>query len=225
MKACVILPTYNEAENIEKIIRKVKRHKVDILVVDDNSPDGTAKLAEGMNVNLLKRDKKEGLGKAYIAGFKHAMNEYDILFEMDADLSHQPKYIHDFLKEIEENDLVIGSRYVKNGKIENWNLYRKTVSFVGNLFGKYVAGLKVKDCTSGYRAIRTELLKKIDLDNLIGGGYSFQISLLKQCQRKNARIKEIPIVFVDRKKGKSKLGKKEMTEFIKTCLMLRFKKY
>ncbi len=223
MKACVIIPTYNEAENIKRIVEKLQRHPVDVAVVDDNSPDGTADIAESCGARVIRREKKEGLGKAYVHAFKILADEYDVLFEMDADLSHDPQHIRRFLKEIEEADFIIGSRYVKRGRIKNWNVLRRIISKTGNLLGRNISGINANDCTSGYRAIRTSLLKRIDLDSLRGGGYAFQISLLKAAQNTGARIKEIPITFVERRAGKSKLSKKDIIEFLLVCFKLRIR--
>lgn len=238
-KAVIVIPTYNEAENIQKVTSKIydvakgiKDYDIYILVVDDNSPDKTYEIVEKIskknkNVMLLKRKEKSGLGTAYIEGFKYSFKKInpDVIFQMDADLSHDPKEIPTFLDKIENYDVVIGSRYVKGGKILNWGPWRKTVSFFGNFFARVVTGVyRVHDCTTGYRAIRTNLLKKIDLDNINIHGYAFLLGLLHAMYKKGARIKEIPITFLDREYGKSKLTKKDMVEFFINSFRLRFKK-
>jgi len=235
----IVIPTYNEVENIEKVInliydntRSLKGFDINVLVVDDNSPDKTyeivAKISKAnKKVFLLKREGKSGLGAAYIDGFKYAFKNLnpEIIFQMDADLSHDPKEIPNFLREIKNYDFVIGSRYVKGGKILNWGINRKIVSFFGNFFARIVAGMyNVRDCTTGYRAIRTDLLKKVDLDNINVHGYAFLLGLLHACYKKGARIKEIPITFLDREYGQSKLTKKDMLEFFFNSFKLRFKK-
>jgi len=222
MRACVILPTYNEAENIRRVLTKLARQPVDVLVVDDNSPDRTARIAETCGARVLVRTKKEGLGKAYAAGMQYVMQDYDVVFEMDADLSHDPQDIRQFLEAIKNADFVIGSRYITGGATPDWNFVRKCISKGGNMLGKSIAGLPYADCTSGYRAIRTNLLKTLDVSAIEGNGYAFQISLLKRAQKKQARIKEIPITFIDRKKGRSKLGIFDMLEFVIVCVKLRF---
>lgn len=236
MKACVIIPTYNEKDNITKLIdslldifNSIKNFEMHILVVDDNSPDGTGELVETYNklyknVHLITGEKR-GLGDAYIRGFKYAINKFDILVTMDADLSHNPKKIPEFLKQIQEGyDLVIGSRYIKGGATPDWNFHRKFISRGGNFFARIVGGLyKVRDCTSGFRAIRTDLLKKIDFKYLATRGYAFQTTSLYELYMADARIKEIPIIFPDRKFGKTKLTKIDMIEFFLNSCRLRLK--
>ncbi len=234
----IVVPTYNEKDNIEQLITEIQSQvrylhnaKLSILVVDDGSPDGTAsivmKLAKKYKNMYLLRGRKQGLGNAYIRGFKYAMRymHADIVFEMDADLSHDPAMISFFVYEIQKgSDFVIGSRYIDGGSIPgNWPLIRKLNSQWGNLFARHVAGLgKIKDCTSGYRAIRTSLLKRINLNNLMSKGYAFQIDLLHKAIKSNARIKEIPIQFTDRVFGNSKLRKQDIIEFIANSFLIRF---
>ena len=236
----VIIPTYNEKENISKIISEIqnvastcKPWDIHILVVDDNSPDGTANDVEQLkkqysNVHLLKRQAKEGLGAAYIAGFKHAMATLhpDVIFQMDADLSHNPGDIPRFLQQIENGaDFVIGCRYIPDGKIVGWPVHRKLISFGGNTFARFVAGMrKVHDCTSGYRAIRTEVLQNIPLDQINTWGYAFLLELLWQANHANARIVELPIIFTERRHGETKMGLKDMVQYFLTCFRLRFQK-
>ena len=235
-KACIVIPTYNEADNIKNLIdsifkvsKKINNYQIDILIVDDNSPDGTSdivKKIKNKNLYLLIRGKKEGLGKAYIDGFEYALKNLkpDVLFQMDADFSHNPKEIPNFLKQIDKGyDFVIGSRYIKNGKIVNWGLNRKIISKSGNLFAKLIAGLNTNDCTSGYRAIKTSLIKKLDLKEINTHGYAFLMELIYLVKTKKAKIKEIPITFVDRRVGKSKMKKRDMVEFFINCFRLRLK--
>ena len=186
-RTLVIIPTYNEAENILKIIPEVLKNSTpenefSILVVDDNSPDGTAAMVEGMNndkVNILKREKKSGLGTAYLAGFRYAIkNEYDFVFEMDADFSHDPKYLKGFIDKINEGyDLVIGSRYINGISVLNWPIRRLILSYLASMYTRIVTGLKVMDTTAGFMCYRVSALKQIDLDQVKSNGYSFQIEM------------------------------------------------
>lgn len=235
----VVIPTYNERENIGLLIEKIEyqRDKIpqefslSILVVDDSSPDGTAQVVQEYaqkykNIYLLK-GKKSGLGVAYIRGFKYAMHDLnaDVVFEMDADLSHDPNSIPQFLTEIlNGSDFVIGSRYVTGGELpNNWSLLRKLNSRFGNIVARYITGLKgIQDCTSGYRAINTKILKQFDLNSLKVKGYVFQVSLLYNCMKRGAKITEVPICFIDRTKGKSKLKINDIFEFLLCSLSIRF---
>lgn len=235
----VILPTYNESENINHIVSKIflqqsklDKHLLQILVVDDKSPDGTAdvvrEIAKTNPYIHLILGKKNGLGVAYKRGIKYAIDvlKADCVFEMDADGSHDPNLIPHFLNEIENGyDFVIGSRYVEGGSIpKNWPFIRKLNSKFGNLFANIVAGLKgVKDTTSGYRCIKTSLLKTINIENLKVKGYGFQINILHEAISKNAKVKEIPIQFVDRTKGESKMSLSDQIGFILFTFHLRFK--
>ncbi len=239
MKTTIVLPTYNEKENIEDFlfavldeIKKIENFDINILVVDDYSPDGTAdivkKLIEKENkVNLLLNNTR-GLGRAYVAGFKYAIENFspDILIEMDSDFSHDVKKIKELLDAINKGaDFAIGSRYVKGGSIpSNWALIRKLNSRWGNIFARLIAGLYgVKDCTSGFRAIRTDILKKVNLGKLNANGYSFQMNILFECVNAGAKVSEIPIDFIDRTKGKSKLGLYDILEFMVNSFTLRVK--
>ncbi|MDI6903473.1 MAG: polyprenol monophosphomannose synthase [Methanocellales archaeon] len=241
MKACIILPTYNEKENIGDLLNAllkefghIKDFDMCVLVVDDNSPDGTSEIVKEYtkkhsNIFLLKRDKKEGLGAAYVAGFEYAIDKLgaDIVFEMDADSSHAPKHIPKFLEEIDNgSDFVIGSRYIDGGGTPDWTFKRRAISYGGNLIGRIIAGMKgVRDCTSGYRAIKTSLLRKIDFNSINEKGYAFQLSLLHAALNRGAKLREIPIVFHDRRRGASKLEISDLLEFIKTAIRLRLKGY
>ncbi len=233
MKNIVILPTYNEKENITKIIQAIfdLKQPLDILIVDDNSPDGTGKIADKLayqhknHLFVLHRQGKEGLGRAYIAGFKWALERnYDNIIQMDADFSHDPKYLKDMLREIKNNDLVIGSRYVKGGGTKGWPIHRKIISRGGSLYSKIILGISLNDLTGGFKCWRANLLKKIGLDTITSNGYSFQIEMNYRAYRKRAKIKEIPIIFVDRTNGKSKMSKKIFREAIFKVWQIRFQK-
>lgn len=218
----VIIPTFNEAENITKIIPEVLANsngedEFNVLVVDDNSPDGTAQLVESMNnpdVFVLRREKKSGLGTAYLAGFRYAIERnYDCVFEMDADFSHDPKYLKDFMVKIREGyDLVIGSRYVHGVSVLNWPIGRLILSYMASVYTRMVTGLKVKDTTAGFMCYKVSALKQIDLNEVRSNGYSFQIEMKFKCYKKGFRIVEVPILFIDRREGESKMSRKVVYE-------------
>ncbi len=227
MKAMIVIPTYNEMENITRLIPEVLAQDkgVEILVVDDNSPDGTGDSVEQITqennrVHLLRRPGKMGLGTAYISGFRYSLQRPDIncIFEMDADFSHRPSYIPDFLKAVESADVVLGSRYVKGGGVKNWGLSRKFLSRGGSIFSRAMLGLPVNDCTGGFRCYRREVLETLDLDRINSQGFGFQVEMLHECNKKGFKIKEIPIVFPDRAEGSSKMSKKIVFEaFFLVC--------
>ncbi|HMK11781.1 MAG TPA: polyprenol monophosphomannose synthase [Acidimicrobiales bacterium] len=221
MRPLVVLPTYNEALNIEEVLRKVRAALPDahLLVVDDGSPDGTADLAEELgrelgNVSVLRRPAKAGLGSAYRAGFREGIARgLDVMIEMDSDLSHDPAALPSLLAEIEDGaDLVIGSRYVPGGTIPNWRLHRRLLSRWGNRYAGLVLALPVRDATAGYRAYRAEALAKIDLDAVKADGYGFQIEMAYAVRRTGGRIVEVPISFKDRVRGTSKMSGKIVVE-------------
>lgn len=222
MRNLIIIPTYNEAENIEKLLIDLFALDLDIeiLVVDDNSPDGTAQLVRELmkrykGLFLLQRDKKRGLGTAYLAGFKFALKkDYEHIFEMDADLSHDPEEIPNFLREVEKNDLIIGSRYCDGVSVIHWPIRRLILSYGANLYTRIVTGLPLKDCTSGFKCFKRKVLESIDLNNVHSGGYSFQIEMNFRAWKKGFTLKEIPIIFEDRTVGKSKMSKKIIYEAI-----------
>jgi dolichol-phosphate mannosyltransferase len=238
VKTVIIIPTYNERGNIERLTRELQTqfsavsHDMHVLVVDDSSPDGTAEVvralqAEFANVHLLMGEKR-GLGAAYIRGMRHALDELqaDIVFEMDADFSHSPEDVPRLLAEIDGGaDFVIGSRYVEGGSIpDEWGLIRKLNSQFGNIVARYIAGIyRVRDCTAGFRAIRTSLLRQIDLGALKVEGYAFQVALLHEAVIRKARIVEIPVDFIDRTEGESKLGLSDIVEFITNAWWIRFR--
>ncbi|MBD3290606.1 glycosyltransferase [candidate division KSB1 bacterium] len=230
-RSLIVIPTFNESENIEKLIDRILFQGIknlDILVVDDNSPDGTAEIVEGIaqhepNVYLLKRPGKQGLGTAYVTGFKYAIQHgYDYIFEMDADFSHDPDEIPNFLAKMEEYDLVIGSRYIVGVNVINWPLSRLILSLGANKYTSIITGLPIKDCTGGYKCFRREVLEKIDFDKISSDGYSFQIEMNFKAWKLGFRIHEIPIVFTDRIAGTSKMNKKIVREAISMVWKLKF---
>ena len=239
MNIVVILPTYNEKDNIALIIKALQEqfkkvpHDMSILVVDDNSPDGTAELvraeAESSSNVFLLSGQKQGLGAAYVRGMQFAINDLhaDAVMEMDADFSHKPQDVPRLIEAIDQGaDFAIGSRYVPGGKIpEDWSFLRRMISKWGNVFARYVAGLySVKDCTAGFRAIRAEVIRKIDFETLRVRGYAFQISLLHEAILNHADVREIPVEFVDRKRGQTKLGLSDIVEFMLNTWWIRFER-
>lgn len=223
IKTLLIIPTYNEANNILEVLDEVLSLNIDhldVLIVDDNSPDGTADRVKKYsqnhsNIFLKEREGKLGLGTAYIAGFEYAIeNKYDYVFEMDADLSHDPKVIPEFLKAIEEADLVIGSRYLTGVNVINWPLMRLFISVMASKYTRIITGLPVHDCTSGFKCFRREVLEKIPLHEVSSSGYSFQIEMNFKAWKRGFRIKEVPIIFYDRTVGTSKMSKKIIVEAI-----------
>jgi len=232
VKALVFLATYNEVENIDRLIIRIVQicPHCDILVVDDNSPDGTAgrvkKLQSkfGDKVHLIVRPKKMGLASAYIAGFEYSMEYgYDKLITMDADHSHDPEALPLFLKNSNGNDLILGSRYVAGGNIENWSFIRHLISWGGNAFAQIFGGLPFRDCTSGFRCYNVSFVKKINLSKLNSEGYGFLIEVLYKFYSHGAKIIEVPITFTDRVHGKSKISKKIIFEafFLVVTLFLK----
>jgi dolichol-phosphate mannosyltransferase len=220
MKTLLIIPTYNEVENLPPLLNEIFKYapETDILIVDDNSPDGTGELAdkiseENASVHVLHRTGKLGLGTAYIAGFKYAIaHDYDAAFEMDADFSHDPRYLPDFLRAIEDADLVIGSRYIREGGTPNWSLIRRFISGGGNIFARFMLGIPVHDCTAGYRCYRRGVLETINLDTIQSQGYAFQIEMVYRTRQHSFKIIETPIIFKDRRVGKSKMSRKIVIE-------------
>jgi dolichol-phosphate mannosyltransferase len=234
-RGVIVIPTYNEIDNIEVILKKIFELElgVNILIVDDNSPDKTyAKVQEFINtkqygdmLHLIIREKKEGLGKAYIEGFKWCLSgNYDFIIEMDADLSHNPKYLSKLIDNINEYDLVIGSRYIEGGGVINWSPLRKLISFGGSLYSRLILGITIKDVTSGFKCFRREVLEAINLDKILSTGYAFQIEMNYRTTLKGFKIKEIPIIFEDRLAGKSKMSKKIFIEALQNVILLRINK-
>ncbi|HHI87553.1 MAG TPA: polyprenol monophosphomannose synthase [Candidatus Cloacimonetes bacterium] len=230
MKALIIIPTYNELENIPKLIPAVlgQNKFIEILIVDDNSPDGTGNLVKEImqknhRVHLLEREGKMGLGSAYIAGFKYAIeHKFDYVFEMDADFSHNPDEIPAFFEAIKENDLVIGSRYITGVNVINWPFRRLLLSIGASKYVRIITGMPIKDPTGGFKCFRRKVLESLDLDNIISDGYSFQIEVNFKVWKKGFRIKEIPIIFYERINGTSKMSKKIVREAIVKVWQLRF---
>ncbi|UGQ12251.1 polyprenol monophosphomannose synthase [Yinghuangia sp. ASG 101] len=214
-KVLVIIPTYNESDNIEGIVTRLRTavSDVDVLVADDNSPDGTGEIADTLaehdpHVQVLHRKGKEGLGAAYLAGFHWGIDRgYDILVEMDADGSHQPEQLPRLLEAIRDADLVLGSRWVPGGSIVNWPTSRKFISRGGSLYSRTMLGIDIRDVTGGYRAFRKETLVGIDMDSVASQGYCFQVDLAWRAARRGYRVVEVPITFVERERGNSKMSR------------------
>jgi dolichol-phosphate mannosyltransferase len=214
-KVLVIIPTYNESENIADIVGRLRAAvpEVDVLVADDNSPDGTGKIADGLaerdgHVQVLHRKGKEGLGAAYIAGFRWGIDRgYDVLVEMDADGSHQPEQLPRLLEALRDADLVLGSRWVPGGSVVNWPAYRKFISRGGSTYSRLMLGLAQRDITGGYRAFRKATLEGIGMDEVASQGYCFQVDLAWRAARRGFRVVEVPITFVERERGNSKMSR------------------
>ena len=215
MKALVIIPTFNEAENIEKLIEEVLKQSsiLEMLIVDDNSPDGTAAIVQRIQqtnpkVHLLQRPRKMGLGTAYVAGFKYVLDHgFDFAFEMDADFSHNPEKLPVMLNAMNECDLVIGSRYINGVNVVNWPLKRLLLSYFANIYTRVITGMPVHDATAGFKCYRRAVLETMNLDAIISNGYAFQIETNFRAWKKGFTLKEIPITFVDRRVGVSKMSK------------------
>jgi dolichol-phosphate mannosyltransferase len=228
MKSLIAIPTYNEKENIIPLISEIMKYvDSDIFVIDDNSPDGTAQVIKdnlsGNRVKLCERPKKLGLATAYIHAFKYAIdNDYDYIFTMDADFSHNPNYLQNFLEKIKEADLVIGSRYISGGGIKNWSKFRLFVSKCGNFYARTILGIPIKDVTGGFKCYRISALKKINLDKIKSEGYSFLIEMKYLFYKNKFNVKEIPIVFEERREGQSKMSKKIFFEAMRNVWKFRF---
>lgn len=230
-RALVIVPTYNERENILRIIDAVLSQDpcIDVLVVDDGSPDGTGaivdeRVARDPRVHVLHREKKLGLGTAYVAGFRWALErDYEFIFEMDADFSHDPAHLPKFLESAQNADLVLGSRY-RDGRVTvvNWPIGRLLLSYFANVYARFVTGLPVFDATGGFKCFRRKVLEAIDLSDVKSNGYAFQIEMSFRAWRKGFRIVEIPIVFVDRTEGVSKMSRKIVREAVWMVWRLRW---
>lgn len=231
-RALVIIPTYNEIDNVPTLIGEVLSTdpRVDILFVDDGSPDGTGDYIASVmqtepRVKLLRRPGKMGLGTAYCRGFEVAIAEkYDVAMEMDADFSHDPKMVPKFLEEIETADLVIGSRYVQGVNVVNWPMSRLLLSYFANMYSRFVTGMPLYDATGGFKCFRTPILSRIDLERIGSNGYSFQIEMNFLVWNLGATIREIPIIFVDRRSGVSKMSRKIIREAMTMVWKLRFSK-
>lgn len=230
-RALVAIPTYNEVENIARIIPRVleQDQRLDVLVVDDNSPDGTGAIADqiaeqNLRVHVLHREAKQGLGKAYLAAFAWALDRgYDFVFEMDSDFSHDPKFLPEFLRAIEEADLVVGSRYKTGVNVINWPMSRLFLSYGANVYARWITGLPLQDSTGGFKCFRRAVLEAIPLDRVQSNGYAFQIEMSFRAWKKGFRLVEIPIVFIDRVQGHSKMSRKIIREAIWMVWWLRLK--
>jgi dolichol-phosphate mannosyltransferase len=221
MKALVIIPTYNESENVVPLLDRVFAQGlpgVEVLIVDDNSPDGTGAIADRAaaadpRVHVMHRAAKQGLGSAYVAGFRYALErDYEAVFEMDADFSHNPDSLPEFLRELEQADLVLGSRYLHGVTVVNWPLSRLILSYAANVYSRVITGMRFKDLTGGFKCFRRRILEAIDWERVRSDGYSFQIEITFKAYRKGFRIQEIPILFVDRRAGESKMNQKIVWE-------------
>ncbi len=233
LKTVVVIPTYNEADNIGRIVPAVLERDPDIsvLVVDDNSPDGTAAIVKalpefGGRIKILERPGKAGLGAAYIAGFQWilANTDAEVIFEMDADFSHDPVAIDEFLEEIKTHDVVLGSRYLYGVTVVNWPLRRVILSVGANIYARVVTGMSIKDSTGGFKCFRRKVLEALPLPRIKSDGYSFQIEMNYHCWKRGYRIKEIPIMFVDRQVGISKMSNKIIWEAMWMVWALRFRR-
>lgn len=228
-RALVVIPTYNERVNLALIVPQIlaQDSRLEVLVVDDNSPDGTGRLADELavadsRVHVLHRPGKAGLGKAYIAGFRWAIDRgYDYIMEMDADFSHDPKYLPHFLRAIENADLVVGSRYRDGVNVINWPISRLLLSLGANQYARWITGLPLSDSTGGFKCFRRRVLESIDLERVRSNGYSFQIEMSFRAWKKGFRLGEIPIVFTDRVEGQSKMNKRIVREAIWMVWWLR----
>jgi dolichol-phosphate mannosyltransferase len=213
-KALIVIPTYNEAENLQSLVERIRGRSpsFDVLVVDDNSPDGTGAIADRLaatlpTVHVMHRAAKQGLGTAYIAGFRWALErDYACVLEMDSDFSHPPRYLPVFLERIQDADLVIGSRYVPGGGTPDWGLVRRFISAGGNWFARTMLGLRTRDCTGGYRCYRRTTLEQVPWDEIGLQGYGFQIGAVYHVERLGGRVAEFPILFMDRQVGRSKMS-------------------
>ena len=230
-RALVIVPTYNERENVERLVREVlsKDPSIEMLVVDDASPDGTGQLVDRIaaaesRVHALHRAAKLGLGTAYLEGFRWAIERrYELILEMDADFSHDPQHLPEFLEAMNDADLVAGSRYL-DGRVNvvNWPMGRLLLSYFANVYARWVTGLPVADATAGFKCFRREVLEAIDLDAVESEGYAFQIEMSFRAWKRGFRIREIPIVFTDRSTGESKMSKGIVWEAVWKVWRLRF---
>lgn len=233
-KPLAVIPTYNEADNIERLIREVMDavEGMRVLVVDDNSPDGTSEIVRKISdknpdVLLETRPGKLGLGTAYVHGFKRAlaMPDVDCIFGMDADFSHSPQYLPDFLAALEEYDVVVGSRYLEGISVVNWPIRRLFISYFANNYARFITGLPIRDCTSGFCCYRREVLEKIDLDSVRAKGYSFLVEMKYRAYKLGFKIGEVPIIFFERRSGQTKMSRFDIIEAIFTVWKLRLGLY
>ena len=230
-RALVVVPTYNEARNLPSIVPQILEQdpRLEVLIVDDSSPDGTGRLADQMaaadpRVHVLHRPGKGGLGKAYLAGFRWALErDYELVFEMDADFSHDPKFLVEFLRAVEDADLVVGSRYKTGVNVINWPISRLLLSLGANQYARCITGLPITDSTGGFKCFRRRVLEAIDFDRVRSNGYAFQIEMSFRAWKKGFRLVEIPIVFTDRVEGQSKMNNRIVREAIWMVWWLRLK--
>lgn len=231
MRVLIIVATYNERENIGPLIHDIFKYApaVNLLVIDDNSPDKTSEVVTnlqsqyGDKIYLLQRPGKMGLGTAYVDGFNWGLSrKYDVIMHMDADFSHNPKYIPEFLEQMKTYDLVLGSRYVKGGGVVNWGLSRKIISRGGSLYSRNILGMPIRDLTGGFKCFRANVLEAIDINNLKSTGYSFQVETTYKTFLKGFKIKELPIIFEDRRVGQSKMSSNIFIEALWMVIKLRF---
>jgi dolichol-phosphate mannosyltransferase len=228
-KATVCLPTYNERENLEKLVRALGPHGVGVLVIDDGSPDGTGEIADRLAaeldyVHVLHRAHKEGIGRAYIAGFEHVLaGDSELILEMDCDFSHDPADVPRLIAACEAGaDLALGSRYVPGGGTRNWGLVRRVISWGGSFYARVLLGVRIRDLTGGFKCFRRRVLETLDLDAIESKGYAFQIETTYRALRQGFRVEEIPIVFVDRTEGTSKMSRSIVVEAMLKVPLLRF---
>jgi dolichol-phosphate mannosyltransferase len=232
MRSIVIVPTYNERANLQELVDKIRQYAPDlhVLIVDDNSPDGTGTLADELHqkhpdrISVLHREKKEGLGKAYVDGFRQVLKQdYECILQMDADLSHDPAHLPRFLEQIQNHDLVVGSRYLQGISVVNWDLKRLIMSKLATNYVRFVTRMPFTDTTSGFKCWRREALEAIDFETTFSSGYVFLVEMKYKAFRKGFRVTEVPIIFVERKSGNSKLDWGVIREAIWGVLRLRLK--
>lgn len=232
MKILIIIPTYNEKDNIDKIINEIFLQSIDnleILIVDDNSADGTKeilnKLKSQNKINLIERSSKQGLASAYIEGFKYAIeHNFDFIIQMDADFSHNPKYLNEIISNLKTYDVVIASRNIKGGNTKGWSLFRNLISKWGSNYARLILNCPINDLTGGFNGWKRETLKKINLDKIISKGYLFQVEMKYKAYKSKAKIIEIPIIFEQRKHGKSKMSLSIFFEALFNVIKIRFDK-
>ncbi|MEO0260044.1 MAG: polyprenol monophosphomannose synthase [candidate division WOR-3 bacterium] len=234
MKVLIVIPTYNERENVERIIEEIFKFlpSANILIVDDNSPDGTSEIVREImkkdkRVNLILKEKKEGLGKAYKTGFKWGIEKnYDIIIQMDADFSHSPEVLPEFIKEIEKGyDLIIGSRYLNGVSVVNWPIKRLLLSYFANVYARILTGVPVRDLTGGFKVWKREVLENLPWEKIDAEGYGFQIETTFYAKKLGYRIKEYPIIFIERRVGISKMSKKIIFEAFFLVIKLFFLRF
>ena len=228
LKATVCLPTYNERENLEKMVRALGPHAVHVLIVDDDSPDGTGEIADRLAaeldyVSVLHRERKEGIGRAYLAAFRHVLaGDSDLILEMDCDFSHDPADVPRLIAACEAGaDIALGSRYVPGGGTRNWGAARRLISWGGSFYARMILGLPVRDLTGGFKCFRRRVLETLDLDAIASKGYAFQIEMTYRAVKNGFRVEEIPIVFVERAEGVSKMNRSIFLEAVVKVPLLR----